>query len=228
MTLKSKNTQETVEETTEETTTTEVTVRESAAPPAPAVLSSIFITNPIFQDAVAGAKYRTFPSVVASGGSHMQGENDLGKELKFQAILVKAVKKVIPGSNDDEASDYFAVSEDGESVNDGRSLEEALQDAKDAGYDKAKIKDYLDVIVLVTECVNKDFIGETLTLQLSPSSCYSWEPLEGQCKMKAALGKLEAVPIAGNPDLGTAVVFTSTATNSKKGTNNWTKFVFTL
>ena len=55
--------------------------------------SSVFITNPDFLDAVADATYGTFKSVVASNGTHMisGSDIDLGKILKFQAIVAKDV-----------------------------------------------------------------------------------------------------------------------------------------
>ncbi len=221
-----------VEETAVEETAVEetaVATQESAGPPAEVSLKpSAFCKSPLILEAVAGATYGTFPSVTANSGTHMCGEVDLGKELKFQAILAKDIKKVIPGSQDDEADQFFKVSDDGEFTNDGQPLEEALQDAKDAGYDKASIKNYIDVICNITECDNKDFVGETVTLQLAPSSQFTWRPLAGKCKMRAALGKLKAPPFAGDPDLGNVIVITSTATPAKHGGNSWTKFEFTL
>ena len=231
MALKDLAKDEAVEVEVEETpaATTEVAVSEPAAPPATtSPKSSVFISNPDFLDAVAGATYGMFQSVVASNGTHQAGDLDLGKTLKFQAIVANEVKKITPGSNDEEAKEYFAVSEDGIKVGDGRLLDDALQDAIDAGYDKAAIKKYIDVIALVVECDNDDFVGETITLQLSPSSQFTWRPLEGKCKMKAALGRLAAEPIAGNPELGSAVVFTSVATPTKWKGNSFTKFVFSI
>lgn len=214
---------------TEETTTTEVATQESAGVPAEASLKpSAFCKSPLILEAVAGATYGTFPSVTANSGTHMCGEEDLGKVLKFQAILAKEIKKVIPGSQDDESDQFFKVSEDGETTKEGQPLEEALQDAKDAGYDKAAIKIYIDVICNVVECDNKNFVGETITLQLAPSSQYTWRPLEGKCKMKAALGTLKAPPFAGDPDLGNVIVITSTATPTKYHGNSFTKFEFSL
>ncbi len=211
-----------------ETPKAEVVVRNEA--PAPALMSehSVFITNPLFIDAVQDAAYGTFPSITANNGTHMAGDRDLGKILKFQAIVSNNIVKVIPGSNDEEAKEYFAVSADGEFVKDGRSVQEAIQDAKDAGYEKATSKDYIDVICMITECDDDDFVGETVTLQLAPTSIYTWRQLEGRCKMQAALKKLVSSPVMGDESLGMAVVFTSTATATSWKGNSFTKFVFSI
>lgn len=192
--------------------------------------SSVFITNPLFLDAVADAEYGTFTSIVASNGTHMVSgtEDDLGKVVKFQVIVAKNVWKVVPGSSDEEAKDYFCVSDDGIITNDGRDINDAVQTAIDAGYEKASVKKYIDVICLVTDCDNDDFVGETVTLQLAPSSQYTWKPLSGKCKMAQALGKLKAQPIAGNAELGSAVIFSSTATPTTWKGQNFTKFIFAL
>lgn len=246
---KAQKTDETVEETTEETTkvekstapktkpakTKEVATKEDAGAvvehdPAKA---SVFITNPDFIEAVSDANYGDFPSIVASNGSHeVAGESsdDLGKVVKFQAIVAKPVFKLIPGVDDEESKDYFQVSTDGETVPDGRSLEEALEDAVEAGYENAAIKEYVDVTALIVESGNDDYVGETVVFQLAPSSKWNWSKLEKKVKMKAALRKLEATPIAGNPELGTAVVFTSTAVSAKVqgSSKTYTKFEYTI
>jgi len=217
----------TTEEKAQEEEAGKVVVKESSSP---ALLSehSVFIANPMFIEAVQNASYGTFPSVTANNGTHMAGENDLGKVLKFQAIISNNVVKVIPGSNDEEAKEFFAVSADGEFVKDGRSVQEAVQDAKDAGYEKASAKDYVDVICIITECDNPDFVNETVTLQLAPTSIYTWRQLEGRCKMQAALKKLVSSPVMGDEGLGMAVVFTSTATPTSWKGNSFTKFVFSI
>ena len=226
---------ETNETTAPETPATETTAVATKAKSemvvAPELKNSVFITNPLFLEAVAGADWGTFPSIIATNGTHMvSGSNgaDLGKVLKFQAILANTVWKIVPGSSDEEAKDYFKVSKDGEVCNDGQDIQEALQDALDAGYSKASIKEYVDVICIITECADADYVGETMTLQLAPSSQYTWRPLAGKCKMKAAMGKLEAEPVLGDPTLGSAVVFTSTAKPTSYKGNNFTKLEFSI
>lgn len=232
--IKKKNadTAENTTNTSTEETTTDAPVKTTKevavkAPTAVAVAGKVsaFITNELFVDAVIDAEYGTFPSIVASNGTHMTAGNDgedIGKELKFQVIITKDVYKVAPGSNDDEAKDYFKVGDTEE------ELEEDLQEALDAGYSKAAIKKYIDVICVLTECEDADMIGETVTLQLSPSSQFTWRPLAGKCKMRAAMGKLEAEPVLGDPELGSAVVFTSNAKATSWKGNNFTKFEFSI
>lgn len=224
------NTQDGGTQTSERETQSEksVAVRKPAGALSLAGGKSVFITNPDFLSAVVDAEYGTFPSVVASNGAHMMGEVNLGKEIKFQGIVQKDVWKVTPGSNDDEAKDYFAVSHDGETTTKGVSLEDALQEALDAGYSKAAIKKYIDIICVLVDCDSEAHIGETITLQLAPSSVFAWKPIAGRVKMRAAMGKLEATPIMGDPELGSAVVFTSTAEPTKVKGNNFTKFLFSV
>lgn len=214
----------------EETPVEETTEVATTGGTAPSLLSgySVFVNNPAFIEAVTGASYGTYPSITASNGTHMSGGQDLGKTIKFQAILANDVVKVVPGSNDEEAKEYFEVSADGEFVRDGRSVAQAVQDAKDAGYAKAAAKDYIDVICIITECENENFLNETMTLQLAPSSQYTWRQLEGRCKMQAAMKKLVSDPVMGNPELGTAVQFTSTATPTSWKGNSYTKFEFSI
>lgn len=218
--------------TSEETTTAKETKsvpavkkKTTTAVTTPTASPSAFITNPLFLEAVVGAAYGTFPSIVASQGTHTTAGSDgvdLGKELKFQVIMTNNVYKVAPGSNDDEAKEYFAV---GDSEED---LAEALEDSLDAGYSKSVIKLYIDVICVLAECEVEEWVGETVTLQLAPSSQFTWRPLEGKCKMAAAMGKLKAEPILGDESLGSAVVFTSNAKATTYNKKDFTKFEFSI
>ncbi len=212
--------------------TKEVAVKEPAGAVATSTPPpSAFVTHPAMVEAAANSTYRSFKSIVASNGTHMisQTDIDLGKTINFQAILASDVMKVTPGSTDEEALDYFQVSNDGVYVADGRTLQEAKDDAIEAGYTKTTIKKYVDVICIITESTNEEYIGEIVRLQLSPSSQFTWGPLSTSVQMKAAMGQLKAEPVAGNAELlGTAVVFTSTATPTSWKGNNFTKFEFSL
>lgn len=189
--------------------------------------SGVFISNEMMVETAAEAGYGDFTSVTANNGTHMTTtKDDLGKIIQFQAIFAKDVKKVIPGTKDEESKEFFQVSEDGEFVGDGRTLQEALDDAIDAGYNRAKIKDYIDVVCLITKSDNDDFIGEVVTLQLAPTSCFSWRPLASKCKMKAAMGKLKSHPVGDTGD--SAVLFQSEATPDSWEGNDYTKMIFTI
>ncbi len=214
------DTTETVKETTEVATRPENVVAISTTK------ATAFVMDPEILEIVSDATYGDFPSVTAANGTHMCNKEDIGKELKFQAIIAKEKKIIAPGETGEEAKEYFEASEDGETVSDGRSLDEALQDAIDAGYEKATIRDYIDVIALVIECEDEDMIGETVVIQLAPSSQFSWRRLEKTTKMKALTGKVEAVPVMGDEKRGLAVVFTCTAKATSYKGNNYTKFEF--
>lgn len=192
--------------------------------------TSAFVTHPDVLEALADVGYGDVPSVVASNGTHqVSGRNeDLGKIIKFQAVSAKRTKKLVPGETGDEAKEYFQVSDDGIHTRDGVLLEDALEDAKAAGYDRAKISTYIDVVAIIVESDNADFIGETVILQLAPSSQRSWKPLETKCKTQALRGQLNAKPVWGNEEYGNAVVFTSVATPTSWSGNNFTKFEFSV
>jgi len=193
-------------------------------------IASVFINNPAMVDAAQNATYGVFTSVTANNGTHTAGEEDLGKEIDFQAIIQKEILKLIPGSNDEEATEFFCTSTDGTySDRDGILMVDLVEECKDAGYPKAKLTKYIDIVSRVVSCENSDFVGEIVTLQLAPSSQYTWNPLAGKLKMQAAMGNLKATPInPDNPSLGSAVVFHSIATPTKYKGNNFTKFIFSI
>ncbi|RUM44356.1 MAG: hypothetical protein DSY80_04475 [Desulfocapsa sp.] len=185
------------------------------------MVGDVFIKNDTLVGACVSADWGTFLPVTGSNGTHDGADDlDLGKELEFQVVVQRNVWKMSPNSPDDESREYFASSYEGE-----EDLEDAKQEAIEAGYENAGVKKYLELYVLLTKCTIVDMIGEVVCLNLAPSSVREWKPLAGKLTVKAAMGKLnytEVIP--GSP----AVTFRSVATPGKWKGNKYTYFKFSI
>ena len=175
--------------------TKEVAVKKEAGPVASGS-SGFWFSNPMVQQVVETASFGDFPQIIASQGAFSEGGSsgkELGKYIMFRPIQAKVKKVCSPNSNDDEAKEYFAAAYVGEPTMDGRSIEECLEDAKAAGYEKAAIKDYVDLFAYVVSCEinSSDFADEVVILQLSPMSKIEWQKFSKKLEMKAAFNKLE-------------------------------------
>jgi len=218
-----KETEEKAEEKTK-TTSSEARVPEASTSPrglAENPVGDVFIKNDTLVGACASADWGTFLAVTGSNGTHDGSDDlDLGKEIEFQVVVQRDVWKMSPNSSDDESREYFASSYEGE-----EDLEDAKQEAIEAGYEKASIKKYLELYVLLTKCDIVDMVGEVVCLNLAPSSVREWKPLAGKLTVKAAMGKLnytEVIP--GSP----AVTFKSVASPGKWKGNKYTYFKFSI
>ena len=204
--------------------TTEVAVKAEAGPVASGS-SGFWYSNPAVQEVVATSGYGDFPQIIASQGQFMEsGANgkELGKWISFKPIQAKIKQVCSPNSNDEEAKEYFAACYVGETLIDGRSIEEALEDAKSAGYDKASIKEYVDLFAYVTaaETNSDSFADEVVILQLAPMSKIEWQKFSKKLEIKAAFGKIEA---------GTEFIVKANAKNAKnKANQGYTHYAFEL
>ncbi len=190
--------QEVKTEVTEQTAaaeTKEVAVKKEAGPVASGS-SGFWFSNPMVQQVVETASFGDFPQIIASQGAFSESGSsgkELGKYIMFRPIQAKVKKVCSPNSNDDEAKEYFAAAYVGEPAMDGRSIEECLEDAKAAGYEKASLKDYVDLFAYVESCEtnSEDFADEVVILQLSPMSKIEWQKFSKKLEIKAAFGQLE-------------------------------------
>lgn len=203
----------------------QVTVRKAASVPSTGTKAAGFwLSNPDVQQIVDDAQYGDFPSIIASQGSFKiaSSKDDVGNIIEFQAIQAKRKKVCSPNSNDDEAKEYFAAAYEGENAIDGRTIEQCVEDAIAAGYEKADIKNYVDLYALVTANASdkNDISGEFVVLQLAPMSVIEWNKFSKRLQMKAAFGQLamEGVPTVR----ATATV----ASNAAK--KEYTHYVFSL
>jgi hypothetical protein len=217
--------------------TKEVVVKEETDVPAVFDSSKVtaYVAVPAIREVVDEMDIYDAPIVKANNGSHEGSDGtynfDLGKVIKFQAVKSLKYKRLAfdDQGDPDEAKNYFAGCPEGGLTWDGKTIKEAKEDAIEAGYTDAQIRDYVYVYALILECEDEDFIGEVVAIQMSVSSWIPWSKLEKKIKMKAALGKLKGEPVAGDPENGLAVVFESTATGAKnKQGKSYTKFVTKL
>lgn len=172
-----------------------VAVKKEAGAVATAQAASFWFTNPGVQELVDEAQYGDFPSIIAAQGSFQTAQDklDVGNIIEFKAIQAKSKLVCSPNSNDDEAKEYFAAAYVGENTLDGRTIEECVQDAKAAGYEKADVKEYVDLFAYVeaNSSDKNDISGEFVILQLSPMSVIQWSKFSKKLRMQAAFGQLQ-------------------------------------
>lgn len=155
-----------------------------------------WLINDSLREAVATAQYGDFPQIVATAGQFFEAGDkgtSFGKVIAFKPILARVKMVCSPNSNDEESKEYFAALYEGETTFDGRSIEECLEDARAAGYEKADIKEYVDLYVLVTASEEGNLAGEVAVFQLSPTSKIEWRRFSKRLETKAAFGQLASM-----------------------------------
>ena len=216
--------QETSETMTE--TTKDVAVKPAAGAVVPAGAGSkFFIATPAMLQVVAEASWGTFEVLTASQGQIVisSSKNPIGAKIEFQAIGEKTKKVCSPNSQDPEAKEYFATCYEGEVCNDGATIEEHLQMAKDGGYNNAKIVDYTDLFVYITDCekADADVVGEIMVIQLAPMARTAWNSFKNGLIMKAEIGQKVFGDDGSAPVIRASV---RTETNARKQTYSTFKF----
>ena len=204
--------------------TKEVAVKKETAVGAPSQQASFWYTNPDVQELVDEAQYGDFPSVVATSGTFKTSQDklDVGNIIEFRAIQAKHKLVCSTNSQDDEAKEYFAAAYVGETTLDGRTIEQCVEDAKAAGYDRADVKEYIDLFgyVEANSSDKNDIAGEFVILQLSPMSVIQWSKFSKRLRMEAAFGKLTVT----EPPIIRATA--TLATNAQK--KDFTHYSFSL
>jgi hypothetical protein len=207
--------------TPQEQSTKSTAVAVKAAPTVPAgSKGSFYMNTPEMLQVVQEAQYGTFASLIASNGTILIADDktDIGKTVDFVVIAEKQKEVCSPGSNEPEAKEFFAAAYMGELTMDGRSIDECVQDAKDAGYTKADKKIYTDVFIMVQSAGVLE--GEVVMLQCAPMSLRTWNSFKAQLMMKAALG---SAATDGPPVIRATAVG---ATNANK--QSYTTYRFSL
>ena len=204
--------------------TTDVAVKPVSQAPV-AKGGSFWFNNEAVQEVVSTATYGEFPQVIAAQGtfstSGSSGE-EVGKVLIFKPILKKAKWICAPGSNDPEAKEYFAAAYEGELTPEGKTIDECVEDAKAAGYDKAAKKEYADLFAYIVEHEKGDaFTDETVILQLSPMSRIEWGKFSKKLELRAAYGTLAV------PEDGLSIKAIATA-GKNKANQSYTYYKFEL
>ena len=194
-----------------------VAVREPAGAVGEAKIEGFWLGNAAVQSVVAEAAYGDFAQIIATQGAFKDSNANvvLGDEIVFKAIQAKSKMVCAPGSNDDEAKEYFAAVHEGELSFDGRTIEACLEDAKAAGYENASIKKYIDLYVLIESNNGKtDYSGEFVCFQLSPMSVIAWNKFSKKLQMRLAFGQLDLTEPASIKAIATA----ATTKNKKEYT----------
>ncbi len=206
MALIKKTETETVNETandvqeTSETMATETTKDVAVKPAAGAVAvpstGSFWMATPAILDIVAEADTQSYDRLVGSSGQlKLYSTNKpVGSWVRFRAIAEKRKRTVSPNGpqGDPEAKNYFAAAYDNQLSSRGNDIEEDLQIAIDAHYDKAKISEYLDLFVLIeeTEKADSDLVGEIVVIQLAQVAKGTWISFKSGLLLKNELGML--------------------------------------
>ena len=196
MALIKKTETETVNETAndvQETETMTETVKDVAVKPA---AGSFWMATPAILDIVAEADTQSYDRLVGSSGQlKLYSTNKpVGSWVRFRAIAEKRKRTVSPNGpqGDPEAKNYFAAAYDNQLSSRGNDIEEDLQIAIDAHYDKAKIAEYLDLFVLIeeTEKADSDLVGEIVVIQLAQVAKGTWISFKSGLLLKNELGML--------------------------------------
>ena len=198
----------------------DVAVKETAA--ASAVASkpgSFWLTSPAIQQIVDEADTQTFDRIVGSSGNlKLYSTNkSVGNWITFQVMAEKRKRSISPNgpSGDTEQKQYFAAAYDNQLSSRGNDIEEDLAIAKDAGYDKAKISEYLDLYVMVVATADEssDLVGEIVTIQLASVAKSAWISFKSGLQIKAEMGMLKLAEDGKPPVLK---AFAMAETNSRK------------
>lgn len=189
----------TTETTTEEETMTDTAIQTATATDVPAVAKpaakgQFFVNTPMMLEVVAEADTNTFDRITATNGEFRlyRAQKSLGKAFEFKAIAEKKKYSISPNGSpgDTEANQYFDSAYEGQLSFKGNDIEESLQIAKDAGYSGAKITEYIDVFILITDATENadDVKGEIVVFQLSPTSKSAWISFKSGLLLKSELG----------------------------------------
>lgn len=167
--------------------------------------------------------FGSIPRYTATNGQIVDSDKkSVGTWIQFEPVSYNDLYMVAPGSNDDDSKEYLKFSHDGETCDDGSgSLEQAVADAKAAGYEKAAVKKYIELfgILLSGEKIpeGSSSLNKLVMLSLSPESAKAWEGYMIQAAVQVKLGRMSAEDLK---------VITSNAVVKNYGTTTFTCFNF--
>lgn len=151
----------------------------------------------VLENAIAPGEleFGSIPRYTASNG--LIQDNDkrkIGAWAQFEPVSFNYLYMLAPGENDDEAKEYLKFSYDSIMCNDGSmSMEDAMQEAKDAGYKKAEIKRYVELygILLSAEKLDDEdkALNKLVMFSLSPESVKLWNGFKAQTAVQIKLGR---------------------------------------
>ena len=126
----------------------------------------------------------------------------LGTWIDVQVLSHSSRWMISPGSDDDDASSLVRASYDGETIlhngeDNGKAIDEYLKELKEAGYDKAVVKEYADIFCLLIGAENTDngtLLAQEgmLNISLSPMSKGKFNAYAKQLKLTVMRGAIAA------------------------------------
>lgn len=129
-----------------------------------------------YEGALPDVDFGTFPRITVDLGGFEMDKEVLGESIKLEMMSWAHRYIVTPGSDDKEASELVKYSNDGVTLSDGSgtTVVEYLNVLKEVhGYDKASIKNYIDLTGLLVAKGDKDVPEDEqviVQVQLSPQS----------------------------------------------------------
>lgn len=132
--------------------------------------------------------------LVGSNGNVMDNDKKLlGDEITLLLLSWNKRWVISTGADQDdkEAKKAARYSTDGVTTNQGEDCKEYLQQLKDDGYEKASMKEYIDLFGLLQDSKKESaHCGKSVTVALSPDSCKAFMGLRRDLVVMGITGKL--------------------------------------
>lgn len=171
-------------------------VKKSSSPLSTLSMNNKDIASPLdaMFEAMGVVKFGTFPVIKASNGRLKDGSNnDFGTFVNFRPVSWRYRYCITTGESSAAGKKYFRVSDDNISLNDGSgvTVEDYLAELREAGYQNASVKAYIDVVCLFLgseKPVDSFNEGDMAIIALSPQSVLRWDNLRLSSPIKIAAG----------------------------------------
>jgi hypothetical protein len=138
--------------------------------------------------------YDTLPSIIVSNGNFFEraSKKNLGDNLTFELLSWQDSYVVQPG--DDKApKETVRYSNDGVVCSDGTLVSEHLQSLREAGYERASVKERAVVVgSLISASKDQSLIDELVQFDLSPKSRAKFQNYQLKAMNAQRLGKATA------------------------------------
>jgi hypothetical protein len=182
---------------------------------------------------VMAALENRLPPVEFGEGTRLVGSNgqvmDSDKKLLGDNVTLLCMSwnkrfVISPGVDGEKAKQLARYSMDGKVTSQGEDVAEYLKDLKDQGYEKAALKEYVDLFgLLLAAGKATDHVGKAITISLSPDSVKAFSGFRLDLVVQGVTGRL---PEGLDPNAGIKL---NVSTEIKSaGPNTWTRLVTKL
>lgn len=132
--------------------------------------------------------------LVGSNGQLMDGDKKiLGDHITLLLLSWNKRWVVSPGVQGQEGKDAARYSLDGQFTTKGEPIVEYVQQLKEDGFDKAAVKEYIDLFgVLTSAAKQSDHVGKSVTVSLSPDSVKAFSGFRRDLVVLGMTGRLDA------------------------------------